>query len=279
MKLTTAIMLLAPLVAAFQPTLAGDPSAEDLQRAGRYTNRGTKALTAGNLRKARGNFLDAVKIVPMYPDALTGLGHVAMREREFEAALFSFEQAKYGYSQIGSALFEIRMDRYTQAQEKLLELRHVLAALERRIGGNGNNGGKGTYPLSGEVMRVQQTIQRMEAVQPPNASDSARPPGEISFFIGNALMNLNRIDEAVAAWRACARETPSFALVYNNLAVASWIRGEISKAWSYAQRAEELGFRGNPTFRESLEQQLAEQQQPVRAEEPRQPRVIQTSGN
>jgi tetratricopeptide (TPR) repeat protein len=278
MRFTTAIMLLAPLVGALQPAIAENPSADDLQRAMRYTNRGTKALTAGNLSKARGNFLDAVKIVPTYPDAHAGLGHVEMREREFEAALFSFEQARHGYSQIGGALFAIRMRRYADAQENVVELRHRLAVLERRLGGNAGSGGKGTYTLRGETMRVQRAIQQMEAIQVPTSADAGRPPGEISFFIGNALLNLDRIDEAIEAWQACARETPSFALVYNNLAVASWMQGDPSRAWAYLQRANELGFPGNPGFRDTLEQQLAAQRPAVPIEENQPARLIPTGG-
>ena len=55
-------------------------------------------------------------------------------------------------------------------------------------------------------------------------------PGELHFYIGNALFNMNRLDEALEAWETCARMTPRFSLVYNNLAVAYWKKGRLDRA-------------------------------------------------
>jgi tetratricopeptide (TPR) repeat protein len=231
--------------------LAIEPASDDLQRAARFTNRGTKALATGNLKKARDSYRKALNLVPRFPDAHAGLGHVAMRGKLFDEALAAYEQARDGYREMGGALLELRLGRYNRARQELADLEVYLGHLQNKVDNPG--GGRATAELRGELLRVQREIQRLSAIQPPDVDETQGAPGEIFFHLGNAMMNLDRLDDAVAAWETCARMTPDFALVQHNLAVGYWMRGQHREAWLHLERAEELGFVGNPGFRAELE--------------------------
>ena len=61
-----------------------------------------------------------------------------------------------------------------------------------------------------------------------------------------------RPSEALEAWLGATRTDPAFPLVYNNIAVARWHRGEYDAALASLDRAEQLGVRVDPEFRSGL---------------------------
>lgn len=233
----------APIVLA-----EDEPSSRELRQAAQLTRKGQKQLEAGGLDKARQFFEKALVARPDYPDALIGLGHVATRERRFDEALNCYESAKAGYAKMSHALLTAERENYERAQQQLVGLRSQYSALEQSS--------TGTTALSDqdriEMMRVEREILRLEAVQPPSEAPVSEVPASVHFFVGNALMNLSRDGEALAAWEICVREDPSFALVYNNLAVAYWKAGRLDDARAALAKAEELGVRVNPEFKAAL---------------------------
>ena len=66
-----------------------------------------------------------------------------------------------------------------------------------------------------------------------------------------------RTDEAIAAWERRAASTPSFPLVFNNLAVAHWRLGQLEASALNLERAESLGFAVHSGFKEELTRALA----------------------
>ncbi len=240
--------------------LAADGDSLDLKRVLRLTESGSRSLRSGNFPKASKQFVKALTIVPDYPDATLGLGHIAMNERRFEEALALFEAARSSYGSLGGALDNVRMDRYDQVQAQIIASRDRIANLERQLAraSSGNRGGGFVATqLRTEIMRTEQLVQKLEGFERPELDSPGTVPGEIHFFIGNALLNLNRTDEAIASWNACVEQTPDFPLVHYNLAVAHWQAGRFETALSSLNEAERLGFEGNPNFRVDLETSLA----------------------
>lgn len=241
---------------------ADDTTALDLKRAARFTGQGLRALRSGNLDKARRSYRRALEILPMFPEAHLGLGHVAMREQRFGSALGSFRDASAGYRSMGGSLFELRMERYNEAQRKIPQYRNRLVAmrneLDRFSTGDGRRQHRATMSqLRAEIVRTERLIQQLQAIESPTNDPEDPVPGEIHFYIGNALMRTGHVDEAVESWKLCAERTPSFPLVHYNLAVAYWQLSRPEEARRSLTRAEELGFRGNPDFRAELERSLA----------------------
>jgi tetratricopeptide (TPR) repeat protein len=262
-----ACIVLAVLIATSPVSAADDARSHELRQANKLTTKGNRALETGNLTKAKQFYEKALTSVPDFPDAHLGLGHVAMRERKFQQALRSFERANDGYLEMNHVLFRLEQDAYHDAQGKLAELRAQLAALEanqRNLEaaaqqGDSDDRGNVSRTLYGinmndqaRIARLEQEIFRLEGLQPPTQVTADRVPGKIHFFRGNALMNLNRTDEAIEAWETCARDEPGFAPVYNNLAVAYFRTGRLEYAERAVRKAEELGITVHPQFKADL---------------------------
>jgi tetratricopeptide (TPR) repeat protein len=224
------------------------PSSRELRQAAQLTHKGQKQLEAGGLDKARQFFEKALTATPDYPDALIGLGHVAMRERRFDDALECFESAESGYAKMSHALLSAERENYERAQQQLVGLRSQQAALEQSSTGTADQSNQNRIAL----MHVEREILRLEAIHPPNEAPVTQVPASVHFFVGNALMNLSRDEEALEAWETCVREDPSFSLVYNNLAVAYWKAGRLDEARAALTKAEELGVQVNPEFKAAL---------------------------
>jgi tetratricopeptide (TPR) repeat protein len=206
--------------------------------------------------KAKSLYGKALKIFPDFPDALTGMGHVAMSERRFGDALLDFEQAKVAYTTFSNALFELQMDRYQHSQGQIAAIRDEIRDVERQIATRLASGNTGR--LEQHITELEAQIQHLETVKPPDAT-GVTEPGELHFYMGNALFNLNKYDEALDEWETCARMTPHFPLVYNNLAVAYWKKGRLDRAVDSLSRAERLGLPVNPAFKSDLVKSAAAQ--------------------
>lgn len=248
-----------------------DKAARDLRRAAKLTDQGLQALQSGNVNKARRIYRTALEISPLFPEAHLGLGQIAMRERDFGSALDSFRDASAGYRLMGGSLFELRMERFTEARGKLAVHRSRLVAMTGELDRlTTTDGGRRQIRatvsrLQAEIVRTEGLIQQLQAIEPPT-SDMADPvPGEVHFYIGNALQRMGRVDEAIESWNRCAERTPSFPLVHYNLAVAYWQLDRPEEARRSLTRAEELGFRGNPGFRAELARSLAAREAAARA--------------
>jgi tetratricopeptide (TPR) repeat protein len=227
------------------------------------SHKGMSALDKGNATKAREAFERALKSVPDFPDAVIGLGHVAMKERRFGDALELFRSAEAGYKSMSSATVQFEADRYARSRDELQELRTQLAQLDveamqsqSRFAANNPSG-----PTDGQIERMRNQararIQQLESMEPPNSSAVREAPAEVFFFQGNALFNLKRTPEAIAVWEESLRRNPKQPLVQNNLAVAYWMTGRLDDATRAVQRAETLGFKVNPSFRADLDKAVA----------------------
>lgn len=228
-----------------------NPTPHQINEADRYCRFGTRALKAGNIGKARGLFEKAMRVLPAFPDAHMGLGHVAMGDRKFEEALAEYNLARLAYVEFSDALFDLQLRHYDQAQDRISRLRDEVGTYRRMMAARpfGN-----TAQMDRGITELEQEIQRLEQVRSPAADAKSREaPGETYFYIGNALFNLSRLDEAVQAWETSAMESPRFSLVYNNLAVAYWKQGRFEEAVNSLNRAERLGLPVNPRFRADLE--------------------------
>ncbi|MBP7147952.1 MAG: tetratricopeptide repeat protein [Acidobacteria bacterium] len=245
----TLVVITAVLVGAGScASLAwADSRARELRAAAAQQQRGQKAMLAGDYEAARTHFSEALEILPAFPEAHLGLGHLEMAAQHFDAALAEYTAARDGYSQLGAMLFDVQVDRYRDAQREITVMRDQLRELQ-----------SGRVKLSEGASRTQEVrmedaIRKLEAVQMPDKSRAGEPPGEVYFFIGTALFRLNRLDDAVQAWEQAARLNPAHAACQNNLAVAYWKQGRVEQARAALAQAEQLGATVNPQFKSDLE--------------------------
>lgn len=257
MNTRAATMVLALLIV---PVLTlGAAGTQDIGKASRLCQKAERALRSGNLEGAKSQYGDALELVPKFPQAQIGLGQIAMTEQRFAEAQTHFEAARDGFAELGDALNSIQSKRYGQAQRQINEMRDQLNQLNRF---------SSSPQASIDRTRLENEIERLQAIQPPSDDESGGAPGEVYFYIGNAQFQQGKVDDALGSWQTCAELSPKFAMVYNNLAIAYWKKGEIGKALDSLDRAEELGFPVNPAFREDLEKVGKPSETRLRGEKP-----------
>lgn len=250
------LLLVCPalLVSSIGFSLSADPSARQVQQAIRAYQGGEHAFRAGNFVKARSGFEQALGFLPFFPEAHIGMGHVAMTEKRFQDALMQYGAALDGYGLMGDALYDFQLKRYDSAQRQIGTYRDQIfglrqALMTQRIGN--------TRKSEVEIIRLDDGIRQLEAMRPPDKQRVQEPPPEIFFHIGNAHFNLGRLEPAIRAWEDCAKLDEKFPLVFNNLAVGYWKQGRLSEAKRSLSRAEQLGFRADPSFKADLVRSLA----------------------
>ena len=233
----------------------------NLRQAMGYAQRGLSSLQKGNVARARENFDRAVAIFPGLPDAHTGFGHLAMRERRFEDALREYKLAESGWKGMASVRLAMQSERFGRSRDELQQLRGMQIQLAQEInrsqtrgtGSSNTMGGSDSGQLQRQMVTIEARIRALEAQNTPMPDASQEPPGEVLFFQGNALFDLKRTKDAIAIWEIAAKELKTFAPLHNNLAVAYWMSGRLEDAWVSLRRAEALGFKVNPNFRADLE--------------------------
>lgn len=258
------VILAVMMCVAVTSAPCADPSVvdpDDLKRSTHLTGKGDKALRAGNLGKAVEHYRRALSIVPELPEAHIGLGHVWMQQRKFHSAYLAFQEARAGYENLSGDLFLLRDQRHRDARQEANYLRQQAADLENEAL---NFEAQAAYaPNPQQLNNIARRLRarqdqlltqasNLESVEAPTVDTLDHVPGELHFFLGNALLNLDRIDAAVAEWERCARKSPKFPLVYNNLAVGYWRLNDVSRARDALTTAERLGFEVNPHFKQEL---------------------------
>jgi tetratricopeptide (TPR) repeat protein len=240
---------------------ADDSNARTIQIAMGLAQRGLASLEKGNTARAREDFEKSIVKYPGLPEAHIGLGHLAMRERRFEDALEEYRRAQQCHRELSGLILELSTDRYAKSREELTRLRIITGQLDmaaaRSEGGGGDSGtmtgsGKSEGQIQRERTEVDRQIAELETMDAPNPTTAKEPPARLYFFEGNALFDLQRVDDAITAWEEAARRDPKFAPVQNNLAVAYWRKGRLADAQAALDRAVGLGFQVNPSFRDDL---------------------------
>ena len=225
-------------------------SSKQLRDADNYFKFGSRALRAGNVRKARDYYAKALRVFPAFPEAHAGMGQIALGEGRFEDSLHEYERARDGYAEVGDALFDLEIGRYMEAQEQIRGLRDQIQELHRILASRPT---LDPSSIEREITQLEASAQQLETIKPPVRGLPIEPPGELFFYLGNALFRLDRVDEALAAWETCVSMSPKFPPVYNNLAVAYFKKNRLHDALQSVARSERMGVPVNPGLKSDLE--------------------------
>jgi tetratricopeptide (TPR) repeat protein len=221
-------------------------STREIRQASALVQKGDRAFKSGNADKARRSFQKALEVVPDFPEAHLGLGHIAMTEARFEDALAEYTTAKEGYGGISDLMLDLQAERYADAQREI----RVLEDQVRVINDTTVKVSESTRTT--KTLQLQERIRALRAMEYPTAENAHKPPPELYFHLGNALFRLGRREEALANWETCVGEDASFPLVYNNLAVIYMQLGRLDDAWGSLLKAEELGVTVNPDLKNDV---------------------------
>ena len=168
-----------------------------------------------------------------------------MGDRRFAEALQEFEAARDGYCESGEALHDLRMQRYMDSTKQASRVRDQLNTLRTQINNAGDAQGTNTSNpsrIEQQIAGLEELLDRLDNIKPPETSTISEPPGEVYFWLGNAYFNLNRLPEATEAWKTCVTKSPKFVHAYTYLAVAQWRQGHPREALETLQGSEGLGL-------------------------------------
>lgn len=267
--MTQLVTILGSIFLAATPTTAPGPETSEraIRQAMGYSQRGMRALEKGNSARAADDFRRALAQVPELPDAHAGLGHVAMQQRRFEDALVAYRRAQEAYRRFGAERVEMAQNRYSRTLDRLQLVQdqaNLVEQEQRRAQVRGGPIGGGSSPSEGYLQRqrllYEQEIAKLQSqtqTAPVFEADTSDPPAAYHFYEANALFNLKRNDEAIAAWKLAVERDPAYGVAFNNLAVAYWMTGRLDDAQASLARADQLGFKVNPSFRADLQKAIA----------------------
>lgn len=218
----------------------------DIRRTSSLVETGDRAFKSGNTAKAQKSFRKALAVIPGYPAAHLGLGHVAMSEARFEDALAEYTAAEKGYGDLSDIMLDLESKRYGRAQREMRELEDQI----RVINDVTLKVSDGTR--RSKTLQLEERIRALRGMEYPKQEQVYHPPAELYFHVGNALFRLGRAEQALANWETCVAKAPRFPLVHNNLAVVYMQQGRLDEALRSLSRAEELGVTVNPDFKADL---------------------------
>lgn len=239
-----AVVLAGAMSLAAAPSFA-KIAIPDVQRASGYCKSAERAMRAGNLKKAQASLDKAIEVMPNFPGAHMGLGHMALMERRFEDALREYQEARDDYALFQGAMLNLKVRDYADAQLEIVALQDEL---------------RNQAKIAPNVFRenkLENAILRLQRMDTPTRLPLEEPPGQIDFYIGNALYRLGRRDEAIASWEECLRKDHEIAPAYQNLAVGYWEQGRFADARRTLAEAERRGLRTSPDLKADLERSAA----------------------
>src|SRR5262245_53568479 len=128
----TFVLPLALSALAVAPSM-GSPSRIQIQQASGYCVNAERALRTGNFRKARQSLEQALAIIPAFPAAHMGMGHIALSEKRYADALHEYQLARSEFSDLAQMVLMLRTADYGDARSEIVALQDELR-LEEHIG-------------------------------------------------------------------------------------------------------------------------------------------------
>jgi tetratricopeptide (TPR) repeat protein len=247
----TVVGLAVAVAVAVDAAAAATPGRRELTKAEQLYKDGLEKEKKGDVPGARADFLEALKVYPDYGAAQLELGKLLLAEKKFPEAVEALKEAEAIFIRTADQRHKAAMKNYQDAQREIVQQQEQIRNLQNP--GPITNKMNETQ-VTTEINSRQDRVRQLQAVPQPSDTDQQKAPGDLYFYLGNAYLREDRLDEALAAWETCRNEMPNFAPVYNNLAFAYWKRGRVEEARTALAKAEELGAPVNPEFKAKLEQ-------------------------
>jgi tetratricopeptide (TPR) repeat protein len=219
---------------------ASEPTLPQFQRASGLCLNAERAMRRGNLKSAQSQLEQAVQVLPIFPAAHMGLGHVALSERRYDDALREYRAARDSYALAVHALVALKADLYLDSRLWIVAIQDEVRRETLTL----------YMPL--RASRLAHAADQLQRLDPPNHLAIEEPPAEIDAYIGNALFHLGRVPEAVAAWKSSLQRDSRSEMAWQNLAVGYWTIGRIDDAVRAVAAADGLGLHLDPAMKADL---------------------------
>ncbi len=193
-----------------------------------FVQRAEERIDDERYRAAQRDLKRALELLPDFPPAHIGMGHVAMRAQDYARALHHYEAAREGYKTLDGLQQDVAKLRYAHAQQRI-------EILQDRLNQRG-------IVLNSLVRaEIENEMLRLLAVEPPTEEKPLEAPPILHFFVGNALWGLGRHEDALAEWEHCRNLQPELGAMHKNLALGYWKCGQPERALESLRAARERG--------------------------------------
>ncbi|MCA1559050.1 MAG: tetratricopeptide repeat protein [Acidobacteria bacterium] len=201
---------------------------------------------------ARDEFLKAIRIVKVFPNAYYGLGKAHMGLRAYEKAAEAFSMCRDQYTMLVGSEFTRQLASRQHRQDQIQELRDIIRELQNSRA-NQNRAAQG-MPQSRQVRDLQGYLRQIDDFERSGRSltPEMSVPAEVYLSLGSALFRSSKLKEAEAEYRNAVKAKPDFGEAYNNLAVVCLLMGRAREADDFVKKAEKSGFRVNPQLKDQI---------------------------
>jgi tetratricopeptide (TPR) repeat protein len=213
-----------------------------------YHNLGNCYFDEQNLAEAKRMYARAAEIDCLFAEPHEGLGECWFLENEFNEAIREFRLAlqlglhsESVYLNLSSAyLRKGLLGGAVEEARKALEINPSSASAHNNLG-----------------MAFLQEGAMAEATAEFLASLACDPENKDALLnLGNLCLSREELGKALGFYLRALAVDPANAVLHNNIAVAYFKQGEYAKSWTHLQKAEELGLKPHPNFREELRKRI-----------------------
>jgi tetratricopeptide (TPR) repeat protein len=200
-----------------------------------YLN-GREWMSAERWDRAAEEFTAAVKLYPLFTDALYGLGQAYMGLERYTSAALAYQQCLEAARRVHGLHEKARFETDRRTLEVADEIRDTI----RRRGANSLKGRQ----LDAYVSRLLSTRASL--------GPSYEPPAPVLLALGSAHFRAGNTGRAEYYWKEAVRVDDSLGEAWNNLAViyhATRRRGPAREALANAERN---GYRVNPRLKDDI---------------------------
>jgi tetratricopeptide (TPR) repeat protein len=205
---------------------------------------GIRALTDEQWAEAARLFERAIDLDAQYALAFYGLGRARIGQKQYVAAVGALERCAALYLDQGADSTARRMTRAQSRQDRILELREHLRAIQS---------GPQNVARQAEAERLMDMIREEERAMHEGLGDViVRVPAFVSLSLGSAHFRRGAMADAEREYRNALKVNPKMGEAHNNLAVVLLLTGRPHDAEKSVKEAEKRGVRVPSQVKEDI---------------------------
>ncbi len=213
-----------------------------------HHNLGNCYLDERSLAEAKKMYSRAAEIDRHFAEPHEGLGVCWLLENKLEEAIDEFRLAlqmglhsESAHLNLSSAyLRKGLLDEAVEEARKVLEINRSSASAHNNMGM--------VFVQKGAMAEATAEFSASLACDPENS--------DALLNLGNLSLSREDLDIALGLYLRALAVDPASAVLHNNIAVVYFKQGEYDKSWTHLEKAEGLGLKPHPDFREELKKRI-----------------------
>jgi tetratricopeptide (TPR) repeat protein len=198
-------------------------------------------------------FQNAIEMNPKWADAYYSLGRARMAQRRYVDAITAYSTCRELIVARGGAQFSSQLDANRFRQDRMLEYREEIRAMQQGPQSQTQRGQQTIRKLQDELRFLEDNNLRNTA----NLTIDSSVPFYVSLALGSAYFRAERFVDAEREYKAAIDDNPNSGEAHQNLAVLYLMTGRPTQAEQSVQSAERAGFRVPSGLKEDIRKSKA----------------------